>query len=87
MDLFDWQAISISEDATIRDALTVLDQQAMQIVLVISKDRQLKGTVTDGDIRRGLLRGESLDSPITLVANAKPLLAMNPKRRWFGINT
>jgi dTDP-glucose pyrophosphorylase len=72
MDLFDWQAISISEDATIRDALTVLDQQAMQIVLVISKDRQLKGTVTDGDIRRGLLRGESLDSPITLVANAKP---------------
>lgn len=72
MDLFDWQDISIDEDATIRDALTVLDQQAMQIVLVISKDRHLLGTVTDGDIRRGLLKGESLDSSIQLVSNSKP---------------
>ncbi|MGC9386988.1 MAG: nucleotidyltransferase family protein [Hydrogenovibrio sp.] len=72
MDLFDWQAISIGEDATIRDALTVLDQQAMQIALVITDDRRLIGTVTDGDIRRGLLRGESLDSAITQVANREP---------------
>lgn len=72
MDLFDWQTISIDESATIKDALTVLDQQAMQIVLVVNSEQHLVGTVTDGDIRRGLLRGETLDSQILQVANSQP---------------
>ncbi|KUJ71715.1 alcohol dehydrogenase [Thiomicrospira sp. WB1] len=44
----------------------------MQIVLMVSPDNRLLGTVTDGDIRRGLLRGEALDSPVERVANQTP---------------
>ena len=76
MNLFDWQTIAISEQATIREALTVLDQQAMQIVLVISPEQKLVGTVTDGDIRRGLLKGASLDSLIINVANTEPTVGL-----------
>ena len=44
-------------DASIGDALRVLDDSAQQIVLVVSGNNVLIATVTDGDIRRGLLRG------------------------------
>lgn len=76
MDLFDWQTIAIDQNATVREALTVLDQQAMQIVLVVDDQRHLIGTVTDGDIRRGLLRGETLDSLIATVTNQNPTVGL-----------
>ena len=51
-------------DALIREVIAVIDRGAAQIALVTEKDR-LIGIVTDGDVRRGLLRGESLDAPVT----------------------
>lgn len=74
MDIFDAKSISLAADANIRQALTLLDQQAMQIVLLVSEDGRLLGTVTDGDIRRGLLRGETLDSPVKTVVNSNPTI-------------
>jgi len=53
--------------STIREAISVLDQGAVQIALVIDSERRLQGVITDGDIRRALLRGESLDSSVTAV--------------------
>ena len=47
-----------------QEAITRLDQAAMQIVMVINEKNELYGTITDGDIRRGLLNGLKLDSPI-----------------------
>jgi len=58
-------------DAKVIDAIRVLDAAATGIVLVVDKDNRLKGAIGDGDIRRGLLRGETLDSPIAKVMNAK----------------
>jgi len=56
--------------STIREAIRVIDEVAAQIALVVDADRRLLGTVTDGDIRRGLLRGEALDSPVEQVMNS-----------------
>lgn len=50
--------------ATLREVIAVIDRGAAQIALVTDQDR-LVGIVTDGDVRRGLLRGESLDAPVT----------------------
>ena len=47
-----------------QEAITRLDQAAMQIVMVINEKNELYGTITDGDIRRGLLNGLKLDSPV-----------------------
>lgn len=52
--------------------MRVLDSSAMQIVLVTEGDGKLVGVVTDGDIRRGLLRGSSMDSPVTEIMNRTP---------------
>lgn len=56
----------ISSISSIRDAITVIDRTPSQIALVIKSGR-LEGVVTDGDIRRALLIGETLDSPVDKV--------------------
>ena len=47
----------ISAKAKIREVIKSIDQGAVQIALVVDAEQKLMGTVTDGDIRRGLLRG------------------------------
>lgn len=55
-----------------------LDRSSWQICLVVDGDRHLLGTVTDGDIRRRILKGQPLDAPVTEVMNARPIVG-NPK--------
>jgi dTDP-glucose pyrophosphorylase len=69
-----WRKALLSSDATIRDAIRNLDETALRIVLAVSSDGTLLGTLTDGDIRRGLLRGLDLSSPIGQIINRDPLV-------------
>jgi dTDP-glucose pyrophosphorylase len=46
-----------------------LEASRTRIVLVVRDDGVLAGTVTDGDIRRALLAGHGLDSPLAPIAN------------------
>ena len=59
-----WEKALIPINSTIQQAITCLDNAAMQIVMVIDKRKELVGTITDGDIRRGLLSGLQLNSSI-----------------------
>jgi dTDP-glucose pyrophosphorylase len=54
----------IPRGGTLRDALVSLDRSGVQIVLVTDADETLAGTVTDGDVRRALLSGASLEDPV-----------------------
>jgi len=45
-------------------AIEVIEAGAVQFCFVVDDEKKLVGTITDGDIRRGLLRGESLDAPV-----------------------
>ncbi len=47
----------IKEHSKIKDAMSQLSANTMQILLVVNDDDIMVGTVTDGDIRRGLLNG------------------------------
>lgn len=66
-----WQDTLVSPSTPVFDAIKALDLGAMQIVLVVDEDGRLLGTITDGDIRRGLLRGLPLDSPSAEVMNRR----------------
>ena len=50
--------------ATLREAMACIDRNVKGIALVVDDRRRLLGTVTDGDIRRALLKGAALDSPV-----------------------
>ena len=69
-----WHCTLLFGGARLHDAIRNLDQSALQIALVISADGRLLGTLTDGDIRRGLLRGLNLESPIESVVNYHPFV-------------
>jgi dTDP-glucose pyrophosphorylase len=59
-----WRQTLVRSDASIEAAVRKLNDAAIQIALVVGDDDVLEGTVTDGDVRRGLLRGLTLDSPV-----------------------
>lgn len=54
-------------DATIRDAMIAITENAREVVLVADPAGRISGLITDGDIRRGLLSGQTLDSPAAAV--------------------
>lgn len=76
-----WRSAILTSDRSIRQAMEVLDQSSLQIALVVDPREHLVGTVTDGDIRRGLLRGLNLDSPAGQVMNTKPIVALQGMSR------
>ncbi len=65
--------VLIREGATLRQVLEAMTRSGKQIVLVVDVDRRLVGVVTDGDIRRAMLRGATLDAKVEEVVNRKPL--------------
>ncbi len=52
--------------------MRLLDETALQIVLVTDTDDCFLGTVTDGDIRRALLRGTGVSEPVSVCMNKSP---------------
>lgn len=63
----------IPPEATLRQAVAAIDRGTRQIALVVDDAGRLVATVTDGDVRRGLLRGLGLDSPVAAVMNRTPI--------------
>jgi perosamine synthetase len=59
----------LAEKCTIKEALELLDKNAQGIVFVIDKNQTILGVITDGDIRRALLQGKSLDENVTTIMN------------------
>ncbi|MDC3234532.1 nucleotidyltransferase family protein [Candidatus Puniceispirillum sp.] len=65
----------ISPDSSFRDAAKNLSDSSLKIVLVMDAAGKLLGTVSDGDIRRGLLQGLTLDSDVNEILRKNPLVA------------
>lgn len=61
--------ISIQASASIRDAIQAIDRGTCEIALVVDEEKHLLGTVTDGDVRRALLREMTLEDPIEPIMN------------------
>lgn len=64
-----WRKALLFANSTVGQAIRNLEVSKVQIGLVVSDDGILIGTITDGDIRRGLLRGIDLNSPIDSIVH------------------
>jgi len=67
-----WQNSLIQPHMTLRQTIAAIDQAALQIALVVDEHRHLLGVVTDGDIRRALIQGLSLETEVVNVMNKQP---------------
>jgi dTDP-glucose pyrophosphorylase len=62
-----WRQALLPSSATLGQAIRNLNEVAIKIVMVVNEEGVLEGTISDGDIRRGLLKGLDLNSPIVSV--------------------
>ncbi len=68
----------IKKNITIKDALKRIDKTARKILIVVEDNRVLIGTLTDGDIRRHILKGGGLNDKISDVYNNNPIYLVYP---------
>jgi dTDP-glucose pyrophosphorylase len=69
-----WHQAVVSPYAPISEALRVIDDVSLQICLVVDAEGCLVGTVTDGDVRRGLLRSVALEAPVSEIMTKSPTI-------------
>ena len=65
--------ICIASGVSIEDTMKIIEYGNVKIALVVNKDNQLLGTISDGDIRRGLLKGSSINDSINNIYNTNPV--------------
>jgi dTDP-glucose pyrophosphorylase len=71
----DWQQVAVSAETPLGEAIGRIDESGSQIALVVDEGQRLIGLLTDGDIRRAILRGEALSVPVAEVMNLNPTVA------------
>ena len=74
-----WKSLLVGPETSLEDAVAVLDRGGARIVIVVDGECRLLGTLTDGDVRRALLRHLPLDVPVSQVMCSTPQIA---QREW-----
>ena len=70
-----WRRALMTGEAKVDQVIRSLEEIGIRIVLIVNEHDELLGTISDGDIRRGLLKGLTLESPIADVLHRNPLVA------------
>jgi dTDP-glucose pyrophosphorylase len=69
-----WKKSIVADTSTLEQVVRNLDSTALKIAIVVNESLELVGTISDGDIRRGLLRGLSLKNQITDIVHRNSLV-------------
>ena len=72
----EWKKSIVKPTDTLDKTINVLQKAGLQISIVLSQSGKVLGTVTDGDIRRALIKNLSMDVPVTEVMNNNPITAL-----------
>lgn len=73
--MFDLKSILLKPTDTVETSIRVLHEGGIRIALVVDESGVLLGTVTDGDIRRALLKHLSMETSVTEVMRVDPTVA------------
>ncbi|HEX2926718.1 MAG TPA: nucleotidyltransferase family protein [Ruminiclostridium sp.] len=82
----EWKKVLISPHTKIHEVIKIIDINSSQIALVINKSNKLLGTVTDGDIRRGILKGIPLEETVEQIMNRNPVTVPEIKDKRSVLN-
>jgi len=72
MKKFDLKHYCASEEMSIRKIAELLNTSKQKTIYIISSNSNLIGSVTDGDLRRAIINGVSLDQSVTAIMNRNP---------------
>ena len=65
----DVKAMQVQATASVRDALVVIDRSGVRAALVCDEEQRLVAVCSDGDVRRFLIRGGTIDRPVSELMN------------------
>jgi len=68
-----WRDLLILEDATLSEALRRLNDSKIKTLFVTNGEQVLLGSLSDGDIRRGLIALPDMDTKVTYFMNRKAI--------------
>jgi dTDP-glucose pyrophosphorylase len=67
--VMNWQDVIVAPDTPLKEAIACIDASGLQVALVLDADGTLAGVLTDGDVRRAVLSGRALHSPVAEAMN------------------
>lgn len=70
-----WQDILVSPNSTVQDVLKVIEKASLKLALVVNSQKELLGTVTDGDIRRAFIKNKPMSTHIDEIMFNAPTTA------------
>jgi dTDP-glucose pyrophosphorylase/predicted transcriptional regulator len=68
--------VLVPEGATIRQVLEAMTRSGKQVALVVDPESRLVGLVTDGDLRKAILRGAPLEAKVEEAMNRTPIVGV-----------
>jgi perosamine synthetase len=83
----DVSGLTVDIGQTIQEAMIVIDKGGIGACLVVKQNTKLYGLVTDGDIRRALLSGATMETNIDEVANTNPVTAIEGNNNQYVYST
>ena len=79
--MLSWEKIILSPEDSMDHAIKVMDDEALKMVIVADEDKKLLGTITDGDIRRGLIKHYSMETKISKIMHTNPTYCLRSESR------
>ena len=79
MELSSLNKVTLKIPANLKDAVVKLNESGLKILCVVDKSNRLLGTISDGDIRRSLLKNIKLNETVERVLNKKPITIYEDK--------
>ena len=73
--MIDIEDIIVNESTIIMDVLKIIDKSSKQLAIVVDKNNKLLGTISDGDIRRAILKSISLENTVKNIYFRTPTVA------------
>ena len=74
--MHNWKNTILKMTDTMEVAVKILNQESLRIVMVVDDDERLIGSITDGDIRRGLIRQLPMNTALAEIMHKKPIVTL-----------
>ena len=71
--MHDWKKTILKSNDTMDDAIRVLNEEALRIVMIVDDQEKLLGTITDGDIRRALTKHLNMSTMLSQIMHLSPI--------------
>jgi len=85
--MHDWKKIILKPNEPMKAAINLLEEEALRIIMVADNNDILLGTVTDGDIRRALIKHQSMDTHVEEIMYKNPTTAYSEDSQEKSLST